>query len=62
MRGSLSEGVNFKNQECTSLFIFGLPFALFVDPTVILKMKYLNQKYNEIEKIEFKSSNIIGKN
>jgi len=47
MRGTLSEGVNFKNYESTSVFIVGVPFAKFNDPIVTLKRKYLDEKYEK---------------
>ena len=47
MRGTLSEGVNFKNHESTSVYIIGVPFSNFTDHKIKIKQKYLNEKHPE---------------
>jgi len=56
MRGTLSEGVNFKNKESTSVLIVGVPFASFKDPIVTIKRKHLDEKSAKNKNKNFNSN------
>ena len=58
MRGTLSEGVNFKNHESTSVYIIGVPFSNFTDHKIKIKQKYLNEKHSEYS--NFKEDHFEG--
>lgn len=41
LRGKVSEGLDFKDQNGRAVIIIGLPFPPFMDPRVVLKKQYL---------------------
>ena len=43
-RGKLSEGVDFKDEQCRAVIMVGLPFRNFTAETVILKKHFLDSK------------------
>lgn len=44
LRGKVSEGMDFKDQNGRAVIVVGLPFPPLNDPYVILKQQYLNSK------------------
>ena len=43
-RGKVSEGLDFSDRAARSVIMVGIPYAVFYDPKVILKKKYLDDK------------------
>lgn len=43
-RGRLSEGIDFKDDQCRAVIAVGIPFAPFKDSKIILKKAYQNTK------------------
>jgi regulator of telomere elongation helicase 1 len=46
LRGKVSEGLDFKNQNGRAVIIAGIPFPLFKDPWVMLKRQYMDTNGN----------------
>lgn len=46
LRGKVSEGLDFKDQNGRAVIIVGLPFPPYMDPRVILKKEYLETNRN----------------
>ena len=40
-RGKVSEGLDFTDKAARSVIMIGIPYAVYKDPKVILKRKYL---------------------
>lgn len=53
--GKISEGLDFSDKAARAVFVVGIPYAVFYDPKVILKKKYLDAKVKS-SKGEFKVS------
>ena len=47
MKGSFSEGINYKNEESSCLFILGIPYENYSSPQIEWKKKYLDKKFKE---------------
>lgn len=43
-KGKVSEGLDFSDKQARTVIMIGIPYAVFMDPKVILKKKYLNAK------------------
>lgn len=43
-RGRLSEGLDFKDRRARAVIIVGIPYPSYVDPQIILKRYYLDNK------------------
>lgn len=52
LRGKVSEGLDFKDENGRAVIIIGLPFAPYMDPRVILKKEYLEMNRNGINQLQ----------
>jgi len=46
-RGKISEGLDFSDWAARVVIVIGIPYAVFYDPKVILKKKYLDEKFKK---------------
>ena len=58
-RGTSSEGIDFKDDFARMVICIGVPFANAYEDKVLLKKKYLNEKYNESLKCNSKKNKEI---
>lgn len=52
LRGKVSEGLDFKDQNGRAVIIVGIPFPPLVDPRVVLKKEYLETNRNQINQLQ----------
>ncbi|CRL04116.1 CLUMA_CG017228, isoform A [Clunio marinus] len=52
LRGKVSEGLDFKDQNGRAVIIIGLPFAPYMDPRVVLKKEYLQINRNQVNQLQ----------
>lgn len=52
LRGKVSEGLDFKDQNGRAVIIIGLPFPPYMDPRVILKREYLETNRNRDNQLQ----------
>jgi len=45
-RGSLSEGIDYKDDQCRIVIAFGIPYASFTDPVIVLKKEWNDSQKN----------------
>ncbi len=43
-RGKLSEGLDFSDHDARCVIVVGIPFRNIADPSVKIKMEYLNKQ------------------
>lgn len=43
-RGKVSEGLDFSDRAAWAVIVIGIPYAVYYDPKVILKKRYLDEK------------------
>ena len=43
-RGRISEGLDFSDNAARAVIIIGIPYPKLIDPKIILKKEYLDQK------------------
>ena len=59
-RGKVSEGIDFKDSKARVVIITGIPFAPHMDPWVVLKKQYLDERKIQKQVIDSNVSNLSG--
>lgn len=52
LRGKVSEGLDFKDENGRAVIIIGLPFPPYMDPRVVLKKEYLETNRNKENQLQ----------
>lgn len=52
LRGKVSEGLDFKDQNGRAVIVIGLPFPPYLDPRVVLKKEYLQVNRNALNQLQ----------
>ena len=52
LRGKVSEGLDFKDQNGRAVIVIGLPFPPWLDPQVVLKKEYLKENRNQANQLQ----------
>jgi regulator of telomere elongation helicase 1 len=52
LRGKVSEGLDFKDENGRAVIIIGLPFPPYLDPRVVLKKEYLETNRNKENQLQ----------
>ena len=60
-RGRISEGLDFSDNAARCVIIVGIPFPQMVDPKVILKKEYLDEKIIRERRRIAAEKSLIGK-
>ncbi|KAA6366531.1 MAG: putative Fanconi anemia group J protein, partial [Streblomastix strix] len=61
-RGKLSEGIDFSDSAARVVIMVGVPFQNTHDPKVKLKMQYMNERKDKINRVKTKQSNSLNTN
>ena len=59
-RGKVSEGIDFSDNKGRVVIITGLPYAPLLDPWVVLKKQYLDERFNGISMAMVKNPQSMG--